>query len=209
MKALFVLSFLCLAACNHPNDRCAAWPSADLSKPGVLVVGDSISLGYTPFVQQDLPSADVIHSPCNDESSTNAQLNMKMWVEYRPSWKVITFNHGMWDIPPGPESTSIENYQANLRREGTFYMEHAPKVVFFTTTEVPAQANAGFTNADVDQYNQAAVQVMNELGIEVVDLNAYSKTIDQLHIDPTNIHWSPQGYQDLAGVVSQAIAGAL
>jgi hypothetical protein len=191
---------------SAPNP-CLPAPNQDLTKPGVLIVGDSVSMGYLPIVQQSLPN--VTHSPCNNESTAFAQEYMKTWGSYRKHWSLITFNHGLWDL--AYRQPYIPTYIANLRIEAEYYLSISDKVVFFTTTEIP-QANVigtpgaiGFTNDDVDAFNAAATQLMTELGVQVYDLNAYSKTIDSLHISINNIHWTQQGYVDLANFVIMAI----
>ena len=219
MKSVIVLLFLGLGACaKNGVDPCASAPQVDMSKPGVLVVGDSISLGYTPDVRAALPQVDVIHSPCNDMSTSNAmalrgmerdaegsERNMDSWVGYRPHWKVITFNHGFWDIAPNTQATSLEEYASNLRAEAMLYQAHADHVIFVLSTQVSPKWTA-FTEADVEARNQVASQVMAELDVPVLDLNAVSAPINDTEHDSSNIHWTAAGYSVLGAAVAQAIS---
>ena len=200
-----------IAPISMNENPCLPAPIQDMNKPGILIVGDSVSMGYTPIVQQSIPNA--VHSACNDESTVFAQEYMQTWGSYRAHWHLITFNHGLWDL--AYRQPYIPTYIANLRLEAEYYLSISDKVIFFTTTEIPQSnimgtpGSIGFTNDDVDAFNAAATQLMNELGVEVYDLNTYSKTIDSLHININNIHWTEQGYIDLAGFVTQSINQSL
>ncbi len=72
-----------------------------LGKPNVLVLGDSISIGYTPFLRKRLSEvANVNHPQCNC-CSTRHYLRkdggMRDWVGTN-RWDVITVNCGIWDF---------------------------------------------------------------------------------------------------------------
>ncbi len=208
--SLLIIAILSLSisACDKPGDpeaACNIIPAQDLSKPGVLIIGDSISFGYTPFVKSTITSADIVHTFCNAETSTHGVHWIDRWLAYRDHWSVVTLNHGLWDVPAG---TPLSDYSYNLHYEVLKIQAHADHVIFFTTTAV-APGYTIFSNSDIDIYNAAAVDVMNSLGVQVVDLNAVSKTIPELHIDPTNVHFLPLGYKTLADTVSPSIQGLL
>ena len=71
------------------------------SLPNVLVLGDSISIGYTPFLQKRFAGvANVSHPPCNCCSTQHYLRNdggLKAWVGTN-RWDVITVNCGIWDF---------------------------------------------------------------------------------------------------------------
>jgi len=139
--------------------------------------------------------------------SANGRRVIDTILSQRPVWSVVVFNHGAWDIPArdgtsAPQATSLTEYVENLRVIGARMLLKSDRVVFVTTTEVSAPFT-GFNNADVAAYNAAAVQVMGELGIEVLDLNAVSSGITGLHSD--GLHWTDAGSQ----VLSQSIVNYL
>ena len=72
------------------------------SLPNVLILGDSISLGYTPFVVTKLAGVANVDRPkcnCGPSVSYLRGSNLKMWVERKLTnhWDVIHVNFGIWD----------------------------------------------------------------------------------------------------------------
>ncbi len=72
----------------------------DSSLPRVLILGDSISLGYTPLVQKKLEGrAFVTRPPCNcgpSEFYLKERGKIDNWLG-NSSWDVIHVNFGIWD----------------------------------------------------------------------------------------------------------------
>ena len=68
--------------------------------PRVLLLGDSISLGYTPFVIEKLKGKAFVTRPsCNcgpSEFYLEERGNIGMWLGDKP-WDVIHVNFGIWD----------------------------------------------------------------------------------------------------------------
>ncbi|MEY2599463.1 MAG: hypothetical protein RLZZ142_1722 [Verrucomicrobiota bacterium] len=66
--------------------------------PRVLLIGDSISVGYTPFVQQGMADrARVQHAPGNNESTRSGLRYLDQWLGAE-AWDVIHFNFGLHDL---------------------------------------------------------------------------------------------------------------
>lgn len=69
--------------------------------PNVLLLGDSISMGYTPFVKRRLAGfANVSRPKCNCAATQfylREKNGMKDWVGTN-RWDVIVMNAGIWDI---------------------------------------------------------------------------------------------------------------
>ena len=63
----------------------------------VYIIGDSISLGYTPEVTRLLDGrARVTHSPGNAQYSSFGLRNLKAWLG-EERFDLIHFNWGCWD----------------------------------------------------------------------------------------------------------------
>lgn len=174
----------------------------DPTRDDILIIGDSISFGYSPFVQQNLPNYEVIQSFCNAEGAAQGQINDTSYAKIRPHWKVITFNHGLWDIPISFR-ISTDTYKAQLRSIAIGLTPYADQLIFFTTTMIPAGTD-NRTDPDAERFNQAAREVMDELGIPVYDLHAFSHTIEHLQL-PADVHYTDEGSEELAGFVTDAI----
>jgi len=80
----------------------APGPSAS-GLPRVLIIGDSISIGYTAGVQELLKGkAEVERIPGNGSSSGHGVANLSKWLG-EAKWDVIHFNFGLHDVKLPPE----------------------------------------------------------------------------------------------------------
>jgi hypothetical protein len=71
IKALLASSIFFVMGCNADQ----------LSKPQLLTIGDSISLGYTPYVRKVLDSKAVVaRSAVNSQDSNNGVRNLRRWI---------------------------------------------------------------------------------------------------------------------------------
>ena len=73
---------------------------------------------------------------------------------------------------------------------------------------VPENA-AGRKMEDPAKFNAIAYEVMKKNGIEVVDLYTASLTIHPQNSPPNNVHYTPEGYEQLANIIVKAIRKAL
>jgi len=97
--------------------------------PKVLILGDSISIGYFPIVKQTLQGEASVSRPNTNCGDTPRGLrHLEQWLG-NTKWDVIHFNRGLWDlcyrkpIPNNPmnrdmvdgkTSATPEEYQKNL-----------------------------------------------------------------------------------------------
>ena len=67
-------------------------------KPKVLIIGDSISIGYTPFVKEVLKHEAIVkHNSENAQHSGTGLLKLDTWIGNK-KWDIIQFNWGHWDL---------------------------------------------------------------------------------------------------------------
>lgn len=95
---------------------------------------------------------------------------------------IIHFNAGHWDVGVMFKSddepfTSLDEYLANLRRIVVEFKTITPHIIFATTSPVRKE-HVNETNAMIEKYNKAAVQLMNELNVTVNDM--YNVVLPQL-----------------------------
>lgn len=176
---------------------CDAVPSADDARPDVLVIGDSVSIGYTPHLQAALPGYDIVHNPCNAMYSRNGLRRIDEWLAMRPTWDAITFNHGLWDVASWID-ISEQEYAQNLRAIAGKVKAVTPKPLFILTTHVPP-GTPYRQDADVQRYNEIARQVMQELGIPVLDL--YTPSLGAEHVGPGDVHYTDNGSAYLSSFI--------
>jgi hypothetical protein len=204
--AIFALCILYLAG------------TSDKTK-NVLIIGDSISIGYTPFVEKALaPGVTVFHNPGNGGSTIRGIDSLEKWLDNR-QWDVILFNFGLhdlvykdkgnkYDVINGKVSVPLENYKKNLETIVAKLKETSATLIFVNTTVVP-ENSVGRNTGDPAKYNAVALEVMKTNGIEVVDLYTASLSIHPQNSQPGNVHYTAEGYEHLADHVIKAIQAAL
>jgi lysophospholipase L1-like esterase len=206
LSALLVLLLTCFAAKPYEVKR-------------VLVIGDSISIGYTPFIKTALtPNAEVAHNPGNGGSTLRGMESMEKWLDNR-DWDVILFNFGLhdmvhkdssgkYDVVNGTIAVPLKEYKKNLEAIADKLNETTAKVIFVTTTMVPEGAS-GRKTASVPEYNEVALKVMKKKSIKVVDLYQPSLEIHPSNSKPKDVHYTPKGYELLAEILVKEIKEAL
>jgi lysophospholipase L1-like esterase len=192
------------------------------SLPSVLILGDSISISYTLPVRRRLEGiANVIRPVANCESTSKILENLDRWLG-ETKWAVIHFNAGLHDlahvqeegiapgkqlmvpVEEGPRWVSIEAYRLNLKKIVERLKQTGARLIFATTTPVPAGARSRVPD-DVARYNEAALAVMREHGVEIDDLNSVAAKSAYRFQRPQDVHFYEQGSEILAEHVAASI----
>lgn len=191
--------------------------------PRVLLIGDSISIGYTVPVRQMLEGKANVHRPLtNCGPTTKGVAELDQWLGTK-QWDVIHFNFGLHDLKyMGPNGENLANpaaetshpqvpideYESNLRKIVARLNKTNAKLIWRNTTPVPKGA-AGRVVGDAAKYNAVAKRIMEENDIPIDDHYAYA--VDKLaDIQlPANVHFTSDGYQKLAEQAVAAIRNAL
>ena len=148
--------------------------------PTVILIGDSIRMGYQGAVAGELEGVAEVWGPeQNGGNSANVLSHLDDWALGRAA-AVIHVNCGLHDLRKdfGVERHAIEpeEYEQNVRQIlGRLKEKFGGQVVWATTTPVNEQwhhATKGFDRfaADVDEYNRIASGIAGELGIPLDDL---------------------------------------
>jgi acyl-CoA thioesterase-1 len=193
-------------------------PVTDLpGLPRVLLIGDSISIGYTLPVRELLKGKVNLHRiPANGGSTKDGLANIDEWLG-TGKWDVIHFNWGLHDLKhwkngsldlSGPQISTLEASGKNLRELIKRLQITNAKLIWATTTPVPEGA-AGRVAGDEVGYNAVAAKVVLESGVPTNDLHALC--VPQLAGWQLvkNVHFKPEGSKGLAGKVSEEIETAL
>ncbi len=160
----------------------------DPALPDVLILGDSISIGYTLLVRAELRGIANVHRPMNPNSKGAANCadtatgvaKLDSWLADR-HWRVIHFNFGLHDLKyldgkgayvtpdKGTQVASLAVYEANLRTIVARLKATGASLVWGSTTPVP-DGSPGRVKGDEVAYNAVAKTVMEENGVAIDDL---------------------------------------
>lgn len=195
----------------------------------VFLAGDSIRMGYAPFVRDMLKDTARVHEPGeNGRFSLNTLCLLPAWAARMreetgvppEAIDLVHWNNGLWDVchfmgDPQP-LVSPALYRETLRRLCGRMRVVFPraKLVFALTTgvdEANAKVERGLpirTNKEIEAYNRVALEVMAEERVAVNRLDLYARTLpDTLRADW--VHYTPCGYRLLGEEVATAIRRAL
>jgi len=188
--------------------------------PRVLLIGDSISIGYTQPVRELLKGKANVHRPPTNCASTLVGLqSLEAWLGDK-KWDVIHFNWGLHDlkyidekgalvdVEKGKQQVPLDEYEENLRQLVQQLKKTGAKLIWCTTTPVPEGA-AGRVAGDEVRYNEAAAKVMKDNGIEINDLHAFAASKLRDIQRPKNVHFTAEGSRQLAAFVAAKIKKAL
>lgn len=196
----------------------------DPSLPNVLLLGDSISIGYMLDVRKNLEGqANVFRPATNCGPTINGLKGIDQWLGDR-HWSVIHFNFGLHDVkymgpnsenladpksPTSHQQVPLDQYVNNIRTIAERLKQTGAKVIWCQTTPIP-QGAAGRVVGDEVKYNEAAAKVMSELGgIATDDLYDFAIAKVTSEQKPANVHYTPEGSKLLAEHVTQCIREAL
>ncbi|MCR9199751.1 MAG: SGNH/GDSL hydrolase family protein [Planctomycetaceae bacterium] len=187
--------------------------------PRVLLIGDSISIGYTVPVREELKGAANVHRPLtNCGPTTKGVAEIEKWLG-DGHWDVIHFNWGLHDLKyMGPNNENLADpkstgshqqvppaeYEKNLRILVARLKKTGAKLIWRSTTPVPKGAK-GRVVGDSDKYNQIAARIMKENDIPIDDQYAFALArLEQIQ-QPANVHFTKEGSAQLASCASAAI----
>lgn len=196
--------------------------------PNVLLIGDSISLGYTPIVLGLLDGQANVFHPENENGSyqncagtTDGIKNIDAWLA-AGEWDVIHFNFGLHDLkhvtstgrnsndPDDPQQADLTQYETNLRAIVAKLKATGEKLIFATTTPYPDKPGGPLRRANQPAlYNDVARRIMAENEIPLNDLHKFVLPRMEELLLPSNVHFKPSGSRALADQVVARIRRAL
>jgi isoamyl acetate esterase len=181
----------------------------------VVLIGDSIRMGYQEEARRALGTAVTLWAPAeNGGNSENVRQHIADWlVAQAPD--VLHINCGLHDIKTAFGATAkaigIGAYRYNVERILQAAQRIGAAVIWATSTPVNYawhHANKEFDRyeADVRAYNEVAAEVAIKLGVPINDLYGVVMAAgrDALLL-PDGVHYRPEGYALLGAAVARAI----
>jgi lysophospholipase L1-like esterase len=200
LKVTFVLFIILFATTSFKQDKIK-----------ILIIGDSISIGYTPFVRDNLKDlADVSHNPGNAQHTGKGLKNIEEWIA-ADEWDIIQFNWGLWDLcyrhsdsknqgqrdkENGTITFSLEDYEKQLDALVKIMRKNTDAELIFVTTSYVPNHEAGRFTKDARKYNRIAKRVMKANGVKINNIYKASISIhDKYGKGDDDVHYHPQGYE--------------
>ncbi len=194
----------------HRRDKIAgrstAWDFVkdDPKLPRILLIGDSVSRGYTQPTRKALAGkANVHRAPANCGPTASGLKNLDAWLG-EGKWDVIHFNFGIHDraTPAADYVKRLEEIVIRLEKTGA-------KLIWASTTPIPDNPAQKQTAVSVVEKNALATEVMKKHGIPTDDLfGAMTPRLKEFQ-PPLDVHFTGAGYDFLGATVGEAILGRL
>lgn len=203
-------------------------PTKNIKKqtlPKVLLLGDSISIGYFPYVKDFLRNqAEVTRpfkpdgKPENCQGTTYGISNVERWIGTE-KWDIIHFNFGLHDLkhvdpltgknsqnPEDPRQAEPKTYKKQLTKITRILKATRAKLIFATTTPYPDEVGGPYRAfKDEEFYNRIAMRIMKKFEIPINDLHAFVLPQMKQLQRSSNVHFTDEGSKALAEQVSTVI----
>jgi len=195
--------------------------------PKVLIIGDSISMGYTPFVIKLLKDKAIVkHNPGNAGPTMSGISTIDKYIKGEDKgekWSVIHFNWGLWDMygwcffkdkrSPAEYEKRLDKLVAKLKKTGAVLIWGTttpacpdPEVTMLKKFKQKIQISPELEK----EYQAAALRIMKKYNVKIDDLYALMKPIRLKYaLAPNNVHYTKEGYKILAAQVAGEIEKAL
>ena len=177
----------------------------DPKLPRVLLIGDSVSRGYTLPTRKALAGKVNVHrAPENCGPTANGLKKLDIWLG-DGKWDLIHFNFGIHD-----RGTKTADYEQRLEQIIARLQKTGAMLMWASTTPVPGDGKDGpAAPAAIVTRNEAAARVMKKYNIAVDDLYAHMQPHLAEYQNPKDVHFNGPGYDFLGQKVATEILGAL
>jgi hypothetical protein len=187
--------------------RSNAWDFVqdDPKLPRVLLIGDSVSRGYTQVVRQAMSGkANVHRAPENCGPAANGLKKLDVWMG-DGKWDVVHFNFGIHD-----RATPAADYEQRLETLVTRMKATGAKLVWASTTPIPPETRDGpaATQAIVEK-NEIAARVMKKHDVAIDDLFGFITPHLEQAQNPKDVHFNAAGYEMLGKKVAESLMAGL
>ncbi len=194
----------------------------DPSLPRVLILGDSISIGYTLQVRELLKGKANIHRALNEQGikencagTTHGLKRIDFWLGEK-KWDLIHFNWGLHDLKyvnetgqkvdpsKGRQQAVPDQYRKNLEVLVERLKKTGAKLVFATTIPY-VEGCAGRKVGDELVYNKIAKKIMEKHQVTINDTWAVINPKLKEYAKERNVHLKKEGTTALSKHIAKVI----
>lgn len=187
----------------------------------ILLIGDSIRMGYDKYVKASMKNVAEVFSPEeNCKFTTYILRNLHVWTDDLKLYDVdaVHWNAGLWDtlkIYDDGNLVPLEFYAENIERicKRIQFLFPTSIQIFATTTPVIEE---GFikkfeerTNADIQKYNEKACEILAKYNVRINDLYSFlENNHTPLHSDQTHFYTN-EGTKIIGDKVTSVLCDSL
>ena len=183
--------------------------------PDVVLIGDSIRMGYEAGVRKLFPERDIWSPEENGGDCQRIRQNLDAWATSR-SPSVIHINCGLHDLKKdfetGTAAVPLEDYEENVLQILSRLKRETESVIIWALTtpvnEAWHHARKGFDRLEVDvlSYNATARKICEDLQIPVNDLySIINQGGRDALLKPDGVHFEEPGCELLARAVADVL----
>ena len=180
----------------------------------LVLIGDSIRVGYQATVRERLARADIWSPEANGGDSANVLAHLDEWVtDHSP--QVVHLNCGLHDIKKpfdgGRAQVGLDEYRRHVGEIFARILDTDTRLVWATTTPVDEDLhhrNKGFDRftTDVDAYNSVALELAAALEVAVNDLHAVIDGAGRTRLlREDGVHFTDEGSHLLGEAVAEFV----
>ncbi len=184
------------------------------ARTDLILIGDSIRMGYEAAVRQQLVDRSIWSPEANGGDSANVLRHLDEWV-VRHAPAIVHLNCGLHDLKKPFDSdraqVELDDYRRNLEQIFTRILATGATLVWATTTpvdEVLHHQNKDFDRfaADVDRYNAVSLELAATKNVAVNDLHAVIDSAGAAHLRRDDgVHFTEPGSSLLGGAVADFV----
>lgn len=172
----------------------------------VLLLGDSLRMGYEPVVRKRLKGKAGVFGPAENGRWAGYTLNsLRFWTDSFPTPDIIHWNNGLWDLGDdyqlGRPFSLPEEYESALERMITVLNKLFPNAKIIMATTLPTDNP---DSSDIEGYNEIMKKVAKKHNIPVNDMFPIVKGNPAL-IGPDHIHLTTAGFEKIGSIVAAEI----
>lgn len=173
----------------------------------ILLLGDSLRMGYEPVVRQMLQGRAGVSGPEENGRWAGYTLNsLRFWIPNLPKPDIVHWNNGLWDLGDdyglGRPFSLPEEYESALERTIQVLHKLFPEAQIIMATTMPT---SNPDSSDIEGYNEIMKKVAARNGIPVDDLFPVLKPYVNQYIGEDGIHLTDEGYEYVARQVVKAV----